>query len=68
MAQALGIAPDEKTGIERSTEFPPTWVLVDLEKALEEARSEACGEVEGEEDNSTAVSSSYVAVGWGSSI
>lgn len=68
MAQALGIAPDETTGRELSIEFPPTWVLVDLGKALEEARSEASGEVEGEEDNSTAVSSSYVAAGWGSSI
>jgi hypothetical protein len=68
MAQALDIAPEETTGMKRSTEFPPTWVLVDLEMVLEEVPSEASRSVENEEEESTAVPSSYVAMGWGSSI
>lgn len=68
MAQALGIAPDETTGMKRSTEIPPTWVLLDLESVLEEARSESSERVENEEGESTTEPSSYMVVGWGSSI
>lgn len=68
MAQALDIAREEMTGTERSTEFPPTWVLLDLGRTLDEGREEVSGGVENVEGESTAVSSSYIAVGWGSSI
>lgn len=66
--QTLDIGAEEKTGRRRSIECPPTWVLLDSEKALEEVRSEASGSVGNEEDESSAVYSSYAATGWGSSL
>ena len=68
MAQELDIAPEETTGRKRTTELSLTWVLLDLGSNLDEVESEASGSIENEEDESSAVYSSYVAAGWGSSL
>jgi hypothetical protein len=58
MAKELGITPEEMAGRKRTTEFPPTWVLLDLGRTLDEVQSAASGSVENEEDESSAVYSS----------
>ena len=68
MTQALEIAREKTSEMNRPAEFPPTWVLLDLEEAIGEAPSDDLGRDESGDQESKGEFSSYVAVGWGSSL
>ena len=67
VTETLDVAPSKKTGRRRSTQRPPTWGPLDLERAFEDSPSDVSRGIESAEDESSAESFTPIAGGWGTS-